>query len=91
MNDCIDERDPKLYVDVNIGKNGMERITVYDGDTAESLAEQFCQKHDLGEDMKEKLNQLLDQQIAGVLPKIAEDEDYGEEEEDQQKGEEQEV
>jgi hypothetical protein len=41
--------------------------------------------------MKEKLNQLLDQQIAGVLPKIAEDEDYGEEEEDQQKGEEQEV
>lgn len=91
MNDRIDERDPKLYVDVNIGKNGMERITVYDGDTAESLAEQFCQKHDLGEDMKEKLNQLLDQQIAGVLPKIAEDEDYGEEEEDQQKGEEQEV
>ena len=85
MGDRIDERDPKLYVDVNIGKNGMERITVYDGDTAESLAEQFCQKHQLGEDMKEKLKQLLDQQIAGVLPKIAEDEDYGEEEDDQQR------
>ena len=42
MDDRIDERDPKLYVDVNIGKNGMERITVYDGDTAEGLAEQFC-------------------------------------------------
>jgi len=23
MSDRIDERDPKLYVDVNIGKNGM--------------------------------------------------------------------
>lgn len=32
----IDERgDPKLYVDVNIGKaSGMERIVVYEGDTA---------------------------------------------------------
>ena len=39
ISDRIDERDPKLYVDVNIGKNGMERITVYEGDTAESLAD----------------------------------------------------
>jgi type IV secretory pathway ATPase VirB11/archaellum biosynthesis ATPase len=39
MQDRIDERDPKLYVDVNIGKSGMERIVVYEGDTAESLAE----------------------------------------------------
>ena len=36
MGDEIEEeRDPKLYVDVNIGKDGMERITVFDGDTAE--------------------------------------------------------
>ncbi len=47
ISDRIDERDPKLYVDVNIGKNGMERIVVYEGDTAESLAESFCQKHKL--------------------------------------------
>lgn len=78
MSDRIDERDPKLYVDVNIGKNGMERITVYEGDTAESLADQFCKKHKLNPDMKAKLMVLLDQQIAGVLPKIAED-DYDEE------------
>ena len=75
MEDRIDERDPKLYVDVNIGKNGMERIVVFEGDTAESLAEQFCEKHKLNKDMKEKLKVLLDQQIAGVLPKIMEDED----------------
>lgn len=29
-----DERDPKLYVDVNIGKSGVERIVVFEGDTA---------------------------------------------------------
>lgn len=75
MQDRIDERDPKLYVDVNIGKNGMERIVVYEGDTAEGLANKFCQKHSLNDDMKEKLKLLLDQQIAGVLPKIMEDDD----------------
>ena len=83
MQDRIDERDPKLYVDVNIGKSGMERIVVYEGDTAESLADQFCEKHKLNKDMKEKLKILLDQQIAGVLPKIMEDEDLDESEADQ--------
>ena len=38
IGDRIDEPDPKLYVDVNVGKNKMERIVVYEGDTAESLA-----------------------------------------------------
>jgi len=75
MGDRIDERDPKLYVDVNIGKSNMERIVVYEGDTAESLATKFCEKHKLDDAMKEKLKLLLEQQIAGVLPKIMEDED----------------
>jgi hypothetical protein len=37
IQDRVDERDPKLYVDVNIGKKGgdPERIVVYEGDTAE--------------------------------------------------------
>jgi len=77
IDDKIDERDPKLYVDVNIGKTGtekhMERITVFEGDTAEQLATEFCQKHNLNDDMKEKLKVMLEQQIAGVLPKIMED------------------
>ena len=82
MQDQIDDRDPKLYVDVNIGKNGVERIVVYDGDTADSLAEDFCQKHNLKAEMKEKLVLLLEAQIAGVLPKIDEDEDADDSEED---------
>ena len=86
IDDKIDERDPKLYVDVNIGKTGtekhMERITVYEGDTAEQLATEFCQKHNLNEDMKEKLKIMLEQQIAGVLPKIMEDEGADDDEED---------
>lgn len=77
MKDHIDNdgRDPKLYVEVNIGKSGMEKIVVYEGDSAEWLATQFCQKHNLNPEMKEKLKLLLDEQIAGVLPKIVEDDD----------------
>jgi len=75
MQDRIDEREPKLYVDVNIGKNTTERIVVFDGDTADSLASEFCMKHNLKSDMKKKLVNLLEAQIAGVLPKIVEDDD----------------
>merc|ERR1712166_490938 len=82
MDDKVDERDPKLYVDVNIGKSGVERIVVYEGDTADSLATEFCLKHNLKPEMREKLVILLEQQIAGVLPKIEEGEDGDDSEED---------
>lgn len=88
IEDRLDERDPKLYVDVNIGKTGterhMERIVVYEGDTADSLAAEFCAKHNLNEDMRQKLKALLEQQIAGVLPKIMEDDDADDSDEDNQ-------
>lgn len=54
--------DPKLYVDVNIGKQGgMERIIVYEGDTAQKLAKEFCAKHGLNKEMQDKLILLLEQ------------------------------
>lgn len=52
--------DPKLYVDVNIGKQGMERIIVYEGDTAEGLSKEFCEKNGLNKEMEEKLRMLLE-------------------------------
>ncbi len=53
----------------------MERIVVYEGDTAEGLAKEFCAKNGLTQDMEGKLKLLLEQQIAGVLPKINENEE----------------
>ena len=50
-----------MYVDVNIGKQGgMERIIVYEGDSAESLAKEFCDKNGLNADMMDKLVLLLE-------------------------------
>ena len=62
-----------LYVDVNLGSSGTQRIVVYEGDTAEALAEKFAVEYNLDESMKEKLTQLLQTQIAGVLEKIDEE------------------
>ena len=58
----------------------MELIVVYEGYTADSLTQKLCEMHNLSDDMKVKLKSLLEQQIAGVLPKIVEDEEISESE-----------
>lgn len=62
-----------LYVDVNLGNSGTQRIVVFEGDTAEGLAEKFAVEYNLDASMKEKLTQMLQTQIAGVLEKIDEE------------------
>lgn len=73
-----DEREPKLYVDVNVANFGLQRIIVYEGDTVESLVSDFVKRCPIDEFMVEKLKTLLQQQIDGVLERIDEDEDLSE-------------
>jgi hypothetical protein len=47
-------------VDVNLGPGKSERIVVYEGDTAEGLADKFSNSHGLDINMRGKLAQLLD-------------------------------
>ncbi|CAD8122345.1 unnamed protein product [Paramecium sonneborni] len=69
-----DERIPLLFVDVNLGPNKTERIVVYEGDQSCDLAARFAHEHNLDEFMQEKLKELLDYQISGLLTKIDEEE-----------------
>jgi hypothetical protein len=55
----IIENEPMLYVDVNLGNSGTQRIVVFEGDTAEGLAERFSKEFSLDATMKEKLTQML--------------------------------
>ena len=73
------EAQPLLFVDINLGGDEQERIVVFEGDTASQLATEFCDEHNLDEETLEKLKELLEQQMAGILPKIEED-DYNSEE-----------
>lgn len=70
---------PLLFVDVNLGPDHQERIVIYDGDTPTQLAQAFCKQHDLDEEMQEQLTLLLQQQMASILPKVVEEEDYNQE------------
>lgn len=70
-----EEREPKLYVDVNVANFGVQRIIVYEGDTVDSLVANFVKRCPIDEFMVEKLKTLLQQQIDGVLERIDEDED----------------
>ncbi len=40
-----EDGNPLLFVDVNLGPGRAERIVVYEGDTAEALADEFTRKH----------------------------------------------
>jgi hypothetical protein len=62
-----------LYVDVNLGNSGSQRIVVLEGDKAEDLAKEFAIKFNLDMQMQLKLAVMLQQQIAGVLEKIDEE------------------
>jgi hypothetical protein len=48
-----------LYVDVNLGNSGTQRIVVFEGDTAEGLAQKFADLYELDDLMKEKLTAML--------------------------------
>lgn len=70
-----EEREAKLYVDVNVANFGIKRIIVYEGDTVESLVANFVKNCPIDEFMIEKLKHLLQQQMDGVLERIDEDEE----------------
>lgn len=55
----LDNREPMLYVDVNLGSSGSQRIVVYDGDKADDLAADFAAKFNLDHSMREKLAVML--------------------------------
>jgi hypothetical protein len=78
-----DDRDPKLFVDVNVANFGLKRIIVYEGDTVESLVADFVKRCPIDDLMIEKLKLLLKQQMDGVLERIDEDEDNQDEEEEE--------
>ena len=56
-----EEREAKLYVDVNVANFGIKRIVVYEGDTVESLVSDFVKRCPIDDFMIDKLKLLLQQ------------------------------
>lgn len=56
----IDEKKPLLFIDVDIGDNEQDRITVFTGDDPHQLAVEFCQKHQIEDS---DIQMVLEQQL----------------------------
>jgi hypothetical protein len=64
---------PLLIIDVNIRQGVKKKIYVYEGDTPEGLAEKFAQEHNLEEETKNKLQNLIHNHMLRLLTRIEEE------------------
>lgn len=65
--DKSEEVKPLLYIDVDIGENEQDRITVYSGNDPHLLASEFCLKHQI--DDRETLA-VLEEQLIQKIKKV---------------------
>ena len=61
------EEIPLLIIDVNIGQGIKKKIYVYEGDTAENLAENFANEYNLEPDIKNRLESLIHNHMQRLL------------------------
>lgn len=52
-----------LFIDVNLGEDNMQRITVMKGDSVEEICRQFCVANELDAEQEASLVEMLRQQI----------------------------
>ena len=64
---------PLLIIDVNIRQGVKKKIYVYEGDTPEGLAEKFAKEHNLEEETKNKLQNLIQNHMQRLLTRIEEE------------------
>ena len=64
---------PLLIIDVNIRQGVKKKIYVYEGDTPEGLAEKFAKEHNLEEETKIKLQNLIHNHMLRLLTRIEEE------------------
>ena len=69
----LEEAIPLLIIDVNIRAGEKKKIYVFDGDTAEGLADKFAREHSLDQDTSNKLMNLIQSHMSRLLMRIDEE------------------
>jgi len=64
---------PLLIIDVNLRPGEKKKIYVFDGDTAEGLAEKFSKEHNLDIETRNKLKVLIQSHMSKLLMRIDEE------------------
>lgn len=72
-----DERTPLLYLEVNLGHNLVSKLVVFEGDDPSQVIERFTLENNLSDEKRKKLQKVVMEQMAAILPRIDEgDEDH---------------
>jgi hypothetical protein len=58
---------PLVYIDVDIGENEQDRITVYPGNGPHELAKEFCRKHQIEDN---ETLEVLEAQLVQKIDKV---------------------
>eukprot|EP00347_Sterkiella_histriomuscorum_P013184 403365686 len=67
-----DERTPLLYLEVNLGHNQISKLVVFEGDDPNQVIEDFSRQNQLSDEKKKKLQKVVLEQMAAILPRIDE-------------------
>jgi hypothetical protein len=65
------KKQPLLYMDVNLAPGKTGRIGLHEGDDPERLAANFARAYQLDGPMRARLQQLIEQYMAEVVPGLA--------------------
>jgi hypothetical protein len=60
------QKKPLLFVDIDIGDDEKDRITIFKGEKPEDLAKEFCMKHGFDESTEAMLIKQLHEKIDKV-------------------------
>jgi hypothetical protein len=66
---------PLLFIDIHLDDKDVHRLTIHEGDSPESLADDFCHQFNIDGEMKEKLTELIKTQMDTLLTRIDEAEE----------------
>ena len=61
---------PVLFLDVNLGKDRMQRLIIYEGDNVQKVIDEFSKLHKLNTKKRTKLEKAIEKQLNGHLPCI---------------------
>ena len=65
-------KEPTLILDIDLGKRGVTRLTLNEGEDHMCMVEQFCLQNDLNEEKRDKLMAVIINQMNSILHSIAE-------------------
>jgi len=65
-------QQPLLFLEVSLTQEKTVQLFIYEGENVKQKLHEFCKLHSLGKDKKQKLIDVVNEQMKSILPRIDE-------------------